>query len=333
MKGMLMTIKEQKFKRNIEIFKNDMYILHYFKPKNVSSEIPVFVLPPHAGRHGNIAQRMIDICVKNGRNTYAVELLPATQKTKDTSINNLVNMIYNSQNIIEMRHKFSKMDLVCLCQGAWLGAIYTAKYQSRINRYCNFAGPINTKTGQDNAIEKYIKSWSNIEDMMKYHKGIVYRKNGIQPGYMQWLAFSMVDPVQVYYERFFNLMTATKKALFDNDNSDLEKFYRNNDWYEYTIDLAGVWFLDCLENHFGRNKLYDNEWVIGGEKVNLSNITCDVFLYAGDDDKITHPQQVFDIENKISSKNVKKTLFKNAGHTKVFVGKNELDEFVKQFFK
>jgi poly(3-hydroxyalkanoate) synthetase len=71
--------------------------------------------------------------------------------------------------------------------------------------------------------------------------------------------------------------------------------------------------------------------VVGDAPVYLSDITCDCYLYAGDDDKITHPRQVFDMENVVSSKNVYKNTFKKAGHTKVFVGTAELKYFANEF--
>lgn len=311
-----------KFVNNEEILRNDVYVLHRIVSDVESEGLPVFVIPPHAGRHGSIAQRMADTCAATGRPTYTVELLPAKQRTKTTGVQNLVGMIYDCQTIINEAHGTDKIDLVCLCQGAWLGAIYTAKHQDRVNRYANFAGPINTKTGQDNIIEKYCSTIN-----MAYHRALIAMNGGIQPGMMQWLSFAMVNPVQVYWERWANL----GYAMLRNDEKEIAKHNRNNAWYDYTIDLAGNWFLDCLKNHFRDNRLFNGTWVVGDGAVNLANITCEVFLYAGEDDEITHPQQVSDMANKVSGK-CHFTLFSKAGHTKVFVGTAELQQFVKDFF-
>jgi poly(3-hydroxybutyrate) depolymerase len=312
-----------KFMRNEVITSNDIYTLHYFPAKKVTRPTPVFVVPPHAGRHGCIAQRMIDTCVANGAHTYTVELHPATYKTKDLSVNGLVRMLFDSQTIINERHGTTKVDLIGLCQGAWLSAVYTAKCQKRVNRLCNFAGPINTKTGQENVIEKYCATMN-----MDYHRMIVAMNGGIQPGLMQWLSFSMVNPTQVYFERWANLGW----AMLRNDEKEIIKQNRNNAWYDHPIDLAGRWFLNCLEHHFGNNELYEGEWLVGDDVVNLSNITCDIFLYAGEADEITHTQQVFDMAKKVNSRQVHTTLFPGAGHTKVFVGSEELARFAAEFF-
>jgi poly(3-hydroxyalkanoate) synthetase len=229
----------QKFERVTEtIIKNDVYSLHYFAPdRAIKYGLPCFVVPPHAGRHGNIAQKMIDTCVKNCRPTYTVELHSATHTTRDTSIQDLVNMLYDCQSAIIDHNNTYKVDLICLCQGAWLGAIYTARHQHRVDRYANFAGPINTKTGEDNIIEKYCSSMN-----IGAHEAVVLSHGGIQPGYLQWLSFSMVSSYETYVGRWISFATAIMK----DDEEEIKKQKRNNDWYDCTMDLAGNWFLDCL---------------------------------------------------------------------------------------
>jgi poly(3-hydroxyalkanoate) synthetase len=307
----------QKFNNSEVVLNTDVYSLHFF---NHGEGTPVFIIPPHAGRHGNIAQKMIDMCVNQDKTVFAFELKSATQATKNTSIINLIEALTECQNFIG-----KKVDIIGLCQGGWVSAIYTALYQERIERFAAFATPINTKTGKKNAIEDYVSSNSFI---IAYHKKIVEMHNGIQPGYMQWLAFSMVRPEYVYMERWMRL----QQLMLSCDYNGLKKWKKNNDWYDEPQDLAGVWFLQAFKNLFYNNDLYEGRWKVCNKIVNLNNITCPCFLYAGEDDDITHPQQMFDMKNKIGTTNVKCTCFPGAGHTKVFVGASELKQFKKDFF-
>lgn len=312
-----------KFELSEVILENEVYTLHHWPAEGEARAVPVFVVPPHAGRHGNIVQRLVGTCAAYGANTYAVELHPATERTNEVSVNGLVRMLFDSQTAINERHNSTKVDLLGVCQGAWVSAVYAAKCQERVNRYCNFAGPINTKTGQKNVIEKYCETMD-----IGRHRMLVALNGGIQPGMMQWLAFSFVNPAQVYYDRWVKLGW----ALLLNDEKEIVKQMRNNDWYDHPIDLAGRWFLNCLEHHFGNNDLYEGRWLVGDDIVDLGKITCDMFLYGGGDDEITHPQQIFDMAKKVSSQRVRTTIFPKAGHTKVFVGTDELTHFVSEFF-
>lgn len=300
---------KQEFKRNEVVFENEVFRFHKF---NEGEGVPVFVVPPHAGRHGNVAQNLIDAFVKEGRIVYSYELLPCT---KDTSIEDLINILYRCCKYID-----EPVNLIGLCQGAWLSAMFTSLHQDMVKTYTNSAGPINTKTGCDNIIEKYME----IPFVYDYHKMVVNFNGGIQPGILQWLAFSFVNPVFVYQKRWFDGLN----TLCRNNEEEIKKWKKNNDWYDYPIDLSGNWFLNCLKNHFLYNRLYNGSWRVFGKEVNLKNITCPVYLYAGDKDDITHWRQVFDMGNVISSKEIYKILFEDAGHTKSFCGKEEVKTIV-----
>jgi poly(3-hydroxyalkanoate) synthetase len=278
---------------------------------------PIFVVPPHAGRHGNIAQRLIDTCVKENRTVYAFELKSATCGTKDTSIDMLITLLRYYVNVIG-----GEVELIGLCQGAWLGAIFTALYPNRVTKYANFAGPIDTSVGEGNKIVEYMKTYGVYE----YHKQIVENNGGIQYGYLQWMSFAMVRPEEILFQRWFDLYNMAWKG----DTEGIKKWKRNNGWYDTPLNLAGTWFLQCLKHHFRDNKLYNGKWVVHGRKVNLADITCPVYLFAGDADDITHYDQVFNMANKVQGSKYK-ILFRDAGHTKVFVGTNELNTF-KQIF-
>jgi len=319
-----LTNEIQSFKNSKIIMDNHAFRLHYFIPENPTTQDPIFVIPPHAGRHGCIAQNLIDKCTSEGRRAFAFELKPATEKTKDVSICDLILYLEICGREIRRINFGSKFGLIGLCQGAWLGAIYAAQNPMNISFYCNFAGPINTQTGQDNIIERYCRSAS-----LDHHKALVEASGGLQLGIFQWMSFAMVNPKFVFVDRWLDFI----KSSFSGDEEALKKWKKNNSWYDTPNDLAGKWFLECLENHFMENRLYEATWKIDNEFVYLSSIKCPVYLYAGEDDEITHPQQVFDMESVLGSKEVHKTLFSGAGHTKVFVGSDELGYFAKEVLR
>jgi poly(3-hydroxybutyrate) depolymerase len=295
----------QEFKRSDIIFENNIIKLHHFHgPRNKNS---VFVVPPHAGRHGNVVQNMVDALSADGRDTYAYELKGADFTNCNTSIGGLVNELNTCMNIID-----NPVDMLGICQGGWLSSGYAASSlnQGRVKRLSLFAAPINTQTGEDNAIEDYCK-----EINIPLHKMIVAMHGGIQPGYMQWMAFAIANPLPVFMSRYFDLYN----AIMANDIKAVEKWFKNNGWYDSPVDLAGDWFLDALENHFVKNKLFNGEWIINGETINLKNIDCDISVYSGADDDITHPEQARAVLDVVSSKNKRYTCFEGAGHTAVFV--------------
>lgn len=161
----------QQFTGSIIIEETSVYKIHLWT--SGKNTLPIIIIPPYAGRHGNVAQNLINRC-KNYADTYVMELKSATIETKDTSITDLIN-------IIDIIYEYAPgANLIGVCQGAWLSAIYAALYPEKVKTYTNFAGPINTKTGKENKIEKYCEI-TNID----IHKFVVNSHYGIQPGYMQ----------------------------------------------------------------------------------------------------------------------------------------------------
>jgi len=284
--------------------------------------IPVFVVPPTAGRHPNISQPLIDKCIAQGRSVYTFELKEATHATRSTSVSNLITGLDTC-----IRWVGEPVDLVGICQGGWLSAMCAALFPENTNRLALFAAPIDTRTGESNGIENYMEKRGIID----IHKKIVEINEGLQKGFLQWTAFSATDPFYNYFGQWIDLWLAT----WGGDAADLVKQKRNLDWNMGYQDIAGTWFLDVLENHFLKNKLYTGQWKFEDRVINLKNITCPIFLYAGGADKITHQKQLFNITKKIGTRpaDTHKTLFAGAGHTKCFCGREELEHFINQFLK
>jgi len=307
---------KQEFKNNVVLYQDDCIKLH--KHTCQGSGKAVFVVPPHAGRHGNVAQRMIDSLAAEGLRVYWYELLPATTKTGGLSVLGLVQKL---RKCVEMIGEES-IDIVGICQGGWLSAIYTSLYPESVSRLALFASPIDLKTGMDNAIEDYCKVAS-----IAYHKWVVGFYGGIQPGFMQWLAFALANPIPVFHTRHYNRFL----YILQDDKKALAKLDRDDDWYNFYVDLHGCWFLQGMEHHFIGNELYEGTWDLGGGIIpKLENITCHVAVYAGGDDEITHPEQARGILDKVSSGDF--TIFEGAGHTAVFARQSCIQQFINDFY-
>lgn len=304
------------YRGNEVVFDNKYFTLHKF---NTGANPPIFVVPPFAGRKGTVTQNLINCCVSQGRTVYAYELKSATHQTKDLSVSGLVNILGKCLDIIGAE----QVDIAACCQGGWLSSIFTALHPERVRKLALFAAPINTRTGCGNRIEEYCSSIS-----MPTHRFIVGAHGGIQPGLFQWLAFAAMAPTQIFYGRYIDLYSHIVNGRLDA----VKKWESVNNWYDSPNNLAGVWFLDALENHFSKNKLYNGTWTVCDKIVDLSKITCPVFVFAGEDDDITSSEQARGILDKVSSTEKHFINFPGAGHTRVFTGQKELSIFSSMFF-
>lgn len=294
----------QKFERSDVIYENPVIALHHFH--GTRDKGSVFIVPPHAGRHGNVVQNLADTLSGACFDTYAMELKAANKANCNTSIGGLVNGVDTCVNLIG-----KLVDMLGVCQGGWLSSIYAASSlnQDRVKRLALFAAPINCKTGVKNSSEEYCKAIN-----LDAHQFMIDLNGGIQDGWWQWLSFTAANPKPMLYDRYVELFNLWVSCDFDG----IAKWVKVNLWLDSPQDLAGVWFMEAMRYHFTNNDLYEGRLIVNGETVNLKNITCPLYVYSGADDTVTHPQQASDILKIVSSKKKKHTCFEGAGHTAVF---------------
>ena len=290
--------------------------LLYFKPKIIKNKIPIYIQPPFAGRKGDIVQNLIDKCVDNGRHTYVFDLKNATPKTSQISISDLINIIHGYVSII------GQVDICGTCQGGWLSAIYVAMYPEKVRKYAIFAAPINTKTGEDNIIEKYCETAD-----MKLHESLVALNGGVQAGSSQYMSFIASNPKAALWDRFVKSM----ETIMTGDMNLINKRIDQNNWYDQPQNIAGTWFLEAMSDIFIGNKLFKKAMKINNRIVDLANIKCPIFVYSGANDEITHSEQMRSILDVVSSDEKHYIDFKDTGHTLVFAGKKQLEYFAKEF--
>jgi poly(3-hydroxybutyrate) depolymerase len=304
------------FKGSEVLYSDDYIKFHSFSE---TGKRPVVILPPYAGRDGSCEQNRIDALVKAGQTVRCVELRQATIATGKFSVADWVKKIDLCIDLTVA----DKIDLIGDCQGGTLAAIYTALHQDRVNKLAITCAPINTKTGQDNPIEKYMET-----AYIPLHKLIVDLHGGIQPGMLQWLSFAMSNPIPVFFDRW---LKATEHIL-ECDWVKVEQDMANNLWHDSPFALHS-WFTEWLENHFKHNRLYEGTWALtDGSIPNLADITCPLYLYQGGKDPVTHPQQLLDIRNKVASTEIHTKIFDKEGHTGPFVREYCLDYFINEFF-
>jgi poly(3-hydroxybutyrate) depolymerase len=105
-------------------------------------------------------------------------------------------------------------------------------------------------------------------------------------------------------------------------------------WFQHTQPIPGAFYLWIVEHLFQNNELTAGTLLVGGEIVDLGQITCPLHLIAGLTDHITPPLQVFaladyvgtvatDIDRRQSS----------GGHLGLFMGREALSDIWAPLFR
>jgi poly(3-hydroxyalkanoate) synthetase len=227
---------------------------------------------------------------------------PATEATKDEDIAGLVGSVVKALNYIGR-----PCHVIGLCQGGWLATIVAALHPDKVLSLTPIAAPIDAHAG-GGVIHDTITRLGMFPAQMA-----VAMNNGIMSGAMMLLNWKLMHPFERFVQDFTDIWD-------ERDNQKkLAKIHKFRTWYEYTQDIAGAWYLEVTENLFLKNQLINGRMVVGGQVVELEDITCPVFTIAGEKDDITLPEQVIALNDAVSSIDTTSLLIPDCGHVGCFM--------------
>jgi poly(3-hydroxybutyrate) depolymerase len=278
--------------------------------------IYTLIVPPYAGHTSKIVdfnpkQSLIETLLENGiEKVCSIDWKSATEGFKDYNIDN-----YLSELDLCVDKLGDRVNLVGMCQGGWLVAMYAARFPERVNTLIMGGSPINTDVGET-LIKEYAHKYP-----MEFFEGLVAAGGGVMRGEFMLDGYKSLHPHEQYLSKYI--------MLYENiDNqSYVQRFETFERWYEYTIDLPGKWYLQVVKELFKENRFFKGEFVGLGKKLSLGNIKCPVYMLAGDRDDLTPKEQMFHAEEHLGTE--KSEVVKdiaNGGHIGLFMGTKPLLE-------
>lgn len=298
-------------------------LLDFSGVKPVEGEIiPTLILPPQAGHHSYIAdyspeQSQVQMLRQNGLGAiYCLEWLPATEETKHTTIEDYIQAVHFC-----VTRLGGRVNLIGDCQGGWLSAIFAALYPEMVNTLTVAGAPIDYQAGSGQIKETVNFAAQLFPDKgMDFYRNLVAMGNGILDGRYMVMGFNLMKPGQTT-TRYLNLYRNI------HDPEQLERFREMKNWYDFTQNIAGDFYLWIVQHLFRDNELVLGKLVVGGRTVDLGQIKCPLFLIGGIRDHVTTPEQVFAMRHYVGTDpdQVHEYLV-DAGHIGLFMGKNVLTE-------
>lgn len=205
-------------------------------------------------------------------------------------------------------------NLVGLCQGGWLSAMYAARFPDKAVSLVLAGAPIDT-AAVDCEVRRYATTFP-----MSFFERLVRAGGGVLQGRLMLMGFKSLHPEQHYFKKFVE--------LYENiDNEDFTaRFRRFEEWYQHTIDLPGAFYLQAIRELFRENRLVRGEFTGLGRRLSMRDVTCGLYLLAGDRDDITPAEQVMSTV-KYAGTHPDRIVRDMApgGHIGLFMGKRAID--------
>ncbi|KVD96868.1 esterase [Burkholderia ubonensis] len=278
--------------------------------------LPTIVDAPYAGHSAMIAdyqpgQSLMETLRKHGvRRLYLTDWRSATEDMKDLEIDQ-----YLAELNVCVDELGGRVNLVGLCQGGWMAAMYAARFPHKVASLVLAGSPIDTDAG-NGPIRQMVHTYPT-----SFYEELVEMGGGLMRGRFMLRGWKNMHPDQHYLAEHVDLY----EHIDDPDYLRKQEVFAS--WYESPIDLPGRWYLQAIVQLFKENRLAKGTFVALGRTLNLKNVTCPVYLLAGEADDITTPEQVFDAVKYLGTPAAQVTSrLVPGGHIGLFMGSRTLKD-------
>ena len=108
--------------------------------------------------------------------------------------------------------------------------------------------------------------------------------------------------------------------------AELEATFR--DWYAWTVDLPGTYYLEVIEKLYKRNEIATGQFIALGQQIDLAKLQAPIFLLAARDDELVAPAQLFATEHLVgTSAHAIRKATAPCRHAGLFMGRSILGEY------
>jgi poly(3-hydroxybutyrate) depolymerase len=291
-----------------------MRLRDFARKREATKTTPILIDAPYAGHQSSIAdyakdQSLVETLQNSGLERVLVtDWKSATEDMKYFDIDK-----YLSEINVVVDDLGGLVHLVGLCQGGWMSTMYAARFPGKVRSLVLAGAPIDTDAG-NGPIKKVAHRLP-----MSFYENMVSAGGGRMLGKLMLAGWKNMHPEQQYLEKYIDLYEHIEDTCYIKDT---ERFER---WYENPIDLPGRYYLQAIRELFKENRLAKGRFIALGRELKLKDIEVPIFLLAGDADDITTREQIFNVEQLVSTprgKIVKKLA--SGGHIGLFMGSHAI---------
>jgi poly(3-hydroxybutyrate) depolymerase len=269
------------------VFEAPIARLRDFSTSRGRGLVPTLVLPPQAGHDSCIVDYSADqsqmgaILASGLERALSLDWIGATPETADASIDDYLEVVDRA-----VEHCGGRVNLIGDCQGGWLATVYAALYPERINTLTLAGAPIDFHAGEP-VVHEVLRHLAPGGDLC-FYEALVAADAGVLKGEHMVAGFIMIQPAD-------EISRQLELLLHLDDPVYVARYREFEDWFKYTQDVPGAFYLWIVRHLFRDNALVTGSLEVQGQRVNLANLDMPLNLLAGATDHITPPDQVFAI--------------------------------------
>ena len=288
---------------------------HYAPVTDIKVKTPLLVVYALINRETMLdlqpGRSVVESLLSRGVDVYMIDWGYPTRKDKFLTIDDHVNGYMDTMvDYIRKKHKVEKINLMGICMGGTFSVIYSALHSSKIKNLVTTVTPTNFETDKG-----LLHVWMKGVDAD--HLSDTY---GNIPGDVMNFGFLLLNPARLMIDKYV--------GFFENmDNKKfVENFIRMEKWIFDSPDLPGETFRQFIKDFYQKNLLIQSKLEIGGQRVDLKNITMPLLNFYGKFDHLVPPEACEVLTKKAGSKDATDVCLET-GHIGIYVSSKCQREF------
>lgn len=282
--------------------------LYHFKNDKASTRTPLLVTYALVNRPDMMDlqpdRSIIRRLLSEGVDVYLIDWGYANRADRFKTMENYI--LGNMDDMVDFlldQHDVDKVNLLGVCQGGTFSVIYSALFPEKVKNLVTMVTPIDFDSE-----EGLLFKWAKNIDV----DAIVEGYSGVVPGDFLNMGFDLLKPLSKVrkYSGLPRVMESKDRMM---------NYLRMEKWVQDCPAQAGETYRKFTKDFFQENKLVKGELEMGGQKVDLKNLTMPLLNIYAKDDHIVPPETTKPLNDYVSSKDVQLYEFPG-GHIGVFVG-------------
>lgn len=255
---------------------------------------------------------LIEHLTNKGHDVYLIDWGTAGHEDRDMKLDDyIVDYIPRAVNKVLKTSKAKDITLLGYCMGGTMTAVFTALYpQLPIRNLILMTSPIDFKDAGH---------YSNWLDKRYFQLDKLVDTLGNIPFELIDFGNKLLNPISNVVGPYVSLADRVENEDFVLNWKLMQK------WLNDGVPFPGESYRQWIRDFYQENKLINDQLVVRGRKVELSNIKANLLNISATKDNIVSPQQIAPLNDKVSSKN--KTLHVvETGHVSVVTGRKAINE-------
>lgn len=261
----------------------------------------------------SVVQKFLDA----GIDLYMIDWGYPKQADKFLTIDDHVNGYMDGViDFIRRRTGAPKINLMGICMGGTFSVIYSSLHPEKIKNLITTVTPTNFDTEQG-----LLHVWMKGLDV-----DLLIDSMGNMPGDLMNFGFLLLNPARLVIDKYVGFLENMDNKQF------VENFIRMEKWIFDSPDVPGETFRQFVKDCYQKNLLIKSEMVVGGKKVDLSNITMPLLNFYGHFDHLVPPEACNMLTSKVGSSDTEDVSLET-GHIGIYVSSKCQKEFAPKIVK